>query len=269
MHPENIPCLTAAGIDLCSLANNHVLDWGYAGLRETLKSLEAAGIKSAGAGENLSHAQAPVILEVKGKGRAVVLAFGLETSGISRGWAAGSDRAGVFFLPDYSDRTVASIKESLGRVKRAGDIAVASIHWGANWGYEVSAEEVLFAHKLVSEAGVDVIHGHSSHHVKGIEVYKGKLILYGCGDFLNDYEGIQGYEAYRDDLGLMYFAAVNPSTGKLAALEMTPTRVKRLRVNRASPNEARWLRDVLNREGRKFDTRVETNKDGSLSLRWD
>jgi len=47
---------------------------------------------------------------------------------------------------------------------------------------------------------VDIVHGHSSHHVKGIEVHRGKLILYGCGDFIDDYEGIKGYEAFRDDL---------------------------------------------------------------------
>lgn len=63
----------------------------------------------------------------------------------------------------------------------------------------------------------DAIHGHSSHHVKGIEVYKGNA----CGDFLNDSEGIAGCEAYRDDLGLMYFASMEASNGLL----MTATRV--------------------------------------------
>lgn len=80
----------------------------------------------------------------------------------------------------------------------------------------------MFAHRLIDEAGVDIIHGHSSHHVKAIEVYKDKLILYGCGDFLNDYEGIGGYEEFRADLALMYFATVEPSTGKVFDLHMTP-----------------------------------------------
>ena len=78
---------------------------------------------------------------------------------------------------------------------------MASIHWGDNWGYDIPREQTTFAHKLIDEAGVDVIHGHSSHHPKGIEVYKDKPIIYGCGDFIDDYEGISGYENFRDDLG--------------------------------------------------------------------
>ena len=67
MHPNNIPCITAAGIDCCALANNHVLDWGYAGLAETLKTLRMAGIKMAGAGANIREARAPAVSVVRGK----------------------------------------------------------------------------------------------------------------------------------------------------------------------------------------------------------
>jgi poly-gamma-glutamate synthesis protein (capsule biosynthesis protein) len=64
-------------------------------------------------------------------------------------------------------------------VKQEGHIVVVSIHWGGNWGYRAPQEEIDFAHHLIDEARVDIIHGHSSHHVKGIEVYRNKLILYG------------------------------------------------------------------------------------------
>ena len=111
-------------------------------------------------------------------------------------------------------------------------MTLLSVHWGGNWGYEISREEIEFAHRLI-ESGVDIIHGHSSHHVKGIEIYHDRPILYGCGDFLNDYEGIQGYENYRSDLGLMYFPGMDAATGRLAELKMVPTRIKHLRVNRA------------------------------------
>ncbi len=114
-----------------------------------------------------------------------------------------------------------------------------------------------------------MIHGHSSHHVKGIEVYKDKLIIYGCGDFLNDYEGIGGYERFRGDLALMYFVSVDRSTGELVRLDMMPTQVKRFKVNRASRDDALWLRDTLNREGRKLGTRAEWNNDNGLTLQWD
>ncbi len=266
MHPENVSCITAAKIDCCALANNHVLDWGYAGLIETLETLEGANVRGAGAGRTLEEAEAPAVMAVEGKGRVLVFSLGSETSGIPRSWAAREKKPGVNLLPDLSARTIGHIQKEVQEVKKQGDIVVASIHWGGNWSYEVPPEQLHFAHELIDRAGVDVIHGHSSHHVKGFEVYHGKLILYGCGDFLTDYEGITGYEAFRDDLGLMYFATVEASTGKLTSLRMTPTELRRLRVNGASAADARWLRDLLNREGRQFGTRVELTEDNELVL---
>ena len=116
---------------------------------------------------------------------------------------------------------------------------------------------------------MDVIHGHSSHHVKGIEVHNERPIIYGSGDFLNDYEGISGYENFRDDLALMYFVSVDPSTGKLVRLHMMPIQIKHFRANQASRVDALWLRDVLNKEGKKFGTRVEMNQNNMLTLKWD
>ncbi len=269
MSPENIPCITAAGIDCCSLANNHILDWGYPGLMETLETLEKAGVKSAGAGRNLEEAESPAVMEVESKGRVILFSFGEETSGIPSYWAASENRPGVNLLKDLSNKTVSLIKGKVRGIKQRGDVAVASIHWGGNWGYEVPYQKSEFAHSLIDDAGVDVIHGHSSHHVKGIEVYRDKLILYGCGDFLNDYEGIAGYEYYRADLGLMYFVSVAPSTGKLVSLQMVPTQVKHFKVNRASESDAIWLRDILNREGEKFGTRAELSEDNVLELQWE
>jgi poly-gamma-glutamate capsule biosynthesis protein CapA/YwtB (metallophosphatase superfamily) len=95
MNPRNIASLTVAGIDACTLANNHVLDWGYTGLSETLESLKAVSIKSAGAGRNIAEAGAPAVLPVAGGGRVLVFSFGLTSSGIPLKWAAGQDRAGV------------------------------------------------------------------------------------------------------------------------------------------------------------------------------
>ena len=122
---------------------------------------------------------------------------------------------------------------------------------------------------MIDHAGVDIIHGHSSHHVRGVEVYKEKLILYGSGDFLNDYEGIGGYEKFRADLALMYFVSVDPSTGKLLRMQMTPTQIRNFKVNRASRVDALWLKDTMNREGKKLGTRVELDKDNRLTLHWD
>ena len=268
MNPENIPCITAAKIDYCSLANNHVLNLGYSGLIETLETLKKVNVKSAGAGRNLKEAETPAVMEVRGKGRVIVFSFGSVSSGIPLSWAATEDKPGVNLLKDMSEKTVRHIKEKVQEVKQQGDIVVISIHWGGNWGYEIPREQTEFAHMLIEDAGVDVIHGHSSHHVKGIEVYRDKPIIYGCGDFLDDYEGISGYEDFRDDLGLMYFVSMEPLTRNLVYLRMTPTQIKHFKVNRASRGDALWLRDTLNREGKNFGTRVELNEDNTLTLQW-
>jgi poly-gamma-glutamate capsule biosynthesis protein CapA/YwtB (metallophosphatase superfamily) len=257
MHPKNTPCLTAAKIDCCSLANNHVLDWGISGLTETLQTLKAAGIKVCGAGETLAEAESPAVLEAKG-GRLLFFAFGSESSGVPPDWAATEDKPGIAVLDENQpDAEAKRIRRLVEPIKRQGDVAAVSIHWGRNWGYEVPFEQRLLAHRLISEAGVDLIHGHSSHHPKGVEVYHDKLILYGCGDFLNDYEGIWGYEAFRGDLGLMYFASLNPEDGSFLMLRMVPTQIRKLRVNDASEADAQWLWRLLDQECGKLGSRVD------------
>ena len=268
MHPNNIACLTAAKIDVCALANNHVLDWGFAGLSETLQSLRKINIKTAGAGQNIAEAALPAVISAPGKSRVLVFAFGMTSSGIPLNWAAGKNRPGVSLLPDLSAESVRQLRQKIQKLKRPGDVVVASIHWGGNWGYPVLREQIRFAHDLIDAGGVDIIHGHSSHHVKAIEVYRDRLILYGCGDFLNDYEGIGGYEGFRADLSLMYFAELNPTSGKLIGLQMTSTRIKRLSVSRASSAETLWLVNTLNREGASFGTQVKMESTGHLTLDW-
>ncbi|MDJ0950296.1 MAG: CapA family protein [Alphaproteobacteria bacterium] len=269
MNPANVPCLTAAGIDCCVLANNHVLDWTEAGLLETLDTLAAAEIKTAGAGRTRAEAEAPAVLDLPGNGRVLVFAFGAMSSGVPPDWAAGENRPGVNFLPDLSDATAGRIARQVGAAKRPGDIVVASLHWGSNWGYEIPGAHRRFAQRLIAAAGVDIVHGHSSHHVRAIEVFRDRPILYGCGDFLTDYEGITGYEAFRDDLALAYLPTMDAASGRLLRMEMIPFQMRRFRLNRASRKDARWLHDVLNREGGRFGTRVALAEDNRLVLAWD
>src|SRR5262245_57535258 len=94
MHPANVACLTAARISVCALANNHVLDYSHSGLAETLDTLAAAGLKTAGAGRNVAEAQRPAVVEGPGGGRVIVFALGSETSGIPPDWAATDERSG-------------------------------------------------------------------------------------------------------------------------------------------------------------------------------
>lgn len=269
MHPGNVPVLSAAGIDICALANNHVLDWGYDGLIDTLEALQKVNIKSVGAGRTLSDARTPAVKSIFGKGRVLVFAFGLASSGIPRTWNAGRQAPGIYLLRDLSHQSLLEVQQMVANLKRRGDIVVASIHWGSNWGYHIPLEQISFAHQLIRAGGVDIVHGHSSHHVRAIEVYNAKLILYGCGDFINDYEGIGGHEDFRPDLSLMYFATLDPTTGKLLDLQMTPTRIKRFQVKRASRGDAEWLKTTLTSEGSVFGTRVEMTGGDNLKLMWD
>ena len=268
MHPDNASCLTAATLDCCVLANNHVMDWGPSGLLETLATLRHVGVRTAGAGADVDAAAAPAIITLPAERRVLVFGFASLDSGVPMAWAAAQDRPGINLLADLSPRSVGDIAGQVAAFKRSGDVIVASIHWGANWRYEIACAERDFAHGLIDEAQVDVVHGHSSHHVKGIEVYRHKPILYGCGDFIDDYEGVRGREAYRADLGMMYFPSFDAGTGKLVRLEMTPTRTRGFRVNRAADDEVAWLQATLNREGRRLGTSAVRQEDGGLLLQW-
>ena len=267
MSPQNVDCLTAASIDCCSLANNHVLDWGQAGLLDTVDTLSRKGIAAIGAGRNFDEATSPAKRALPSGGRVLFFACGCRSSGILDHWAATASRPGVWLLDELAPSSVNTLTVKIRSAKRQGDLVVLSIHWGDNWGYDVPREQQQFAHDAIDRAGVDLVHGHSSHHVKGIEVYQGRLILYGCGDLLTDYEGIRGREDFRDDLGLLYFATLDPASDSLVRLDMVPTLLNRFRLTAPSPTDVRWLAGVLDREGVPLGTSVEL-RDNQLCLRW-
>lgn len=267
MHPENAACLSAARLDVCSLANNHVLDWSRAGLVDTLETLHAVGIRTVGAGRDAGEAQSPALVDLGIGGRLVVIGVGHESSGIFSSWAAGRGRAGLDLLADLSDRTADRLADRVRGVRRNGDVVVASIHWGSNWGWEVAPEHVRFARALI-DRGVDLVHGHSSHHPRPLEIFHDRLILYGCGDFIDDYEGIGGYEEFRGDLALSYFAQMEQATGRVMALSMVPFRLRRFRLERACAADTRWLADRLNLASRELGSRVEVAAGGDLALAW-
>ena len=266
MNPANLPCVGAAGIDCCVLANNHVLDWGREGLLETLDAVKQAGIKTAGAGRDQTEAEAPAVFGLPGKGRVLVFGVAHGSSGVPFEWAAGPHHPGVSLIAHVSEGAADDLASRIAREKRRGDIVMLSIHWGRNWGYSISAAERAFAQQLLGSGQVDVIYGHSSHHFKAVEVFHGKPILYGCGDFLNDYEGIGGYEAYRSDLVFMYLVTIAPGDGKLLSLEMVPFCVRNFRLNRVERVDAEWLRRRMDEECRTFGGGVELLSDNTLSF---
>jgi poly-gamma-glutamate synthesis protein (capsule biosynthesis protein) len=265
MHPENVGCLTAARVDVAVLANNHVLDYGRSGLVETLDTLERAGIATAGAGRDLRSAQAPAVVPLAGSSRLLVVASACESSGVYRSWAAQTRRAGLDLLPDLSETTAAGIATRVASLRTPDDLVIASIHWGGNWGYDLPLEHTRFARRLI-DGGIDLVYGHSSHHPQPIELYRHRLILYGCGDFIDDYEGIAGHEAFRGDLVLMYFASLDARNGGLAALRMTPMQIRKMRLNRATARDGAWLCETLNRVSTSSGSRIERAADGTLLL---
>ncbi|AUY52485.1 CapA family protein [Streptomyces sp. CB01881] len=266
MNPANVPCLATARPDVCVLANNHVLDFGLRGLGETLDALAGAGLHSAGAGRDAAAARRPAVVGGDDRGRVLVFSFGTASSGIPWRWSAAEDRAGVDFVSEASAVDAADVVDRVRQVRRPGDVVVASVHWGSNWGYRISRDQTRFAHALV-DGGVDVVHGHSSHHPRPVEVYHGKLILYGCGDFIDDYEGIAGHEQYRDDLRLLYFVSVDPGTGNLVGARMAPVQAWQMRLRHASHADGQWMREMLDRISRGFGVRIDPGPDGMLTLR--
>ncbi len=266
MSQENLPCLTVARPDACALANNHLLDFGRRGLADTRDALAAAGIPAVGAGRDADEARRPAIVSVPGRGRVTVSSLGASSSGIPETWAATANRAGINLVPDLTANTADDVAARMRAGREVGDVLIASIHWGSNWGYRMQADHIEFAHRLI-EGGVDIVHGHSSHHVRPVEVYRGKLILYGCGDLINDYEGIGRYGEFRDDLRVLYFATVKATTGRLVRRRMAPMQARQMRLHHASTDDAERLRAVLDEISRDFGSRYYRARDGILELR--
>lgn len=269
MSPDNFGCITSAGIDCVTLANNHVLDWGYSGLTETLRVVDEAGLKVTGAGVDVANATAPAVLHRLGQ-RVFIFGVAASSSGVPTSWAASENQPGIALLNGLSTNSFTELADRIEAARtNLSDIVVVSIHWGGNWGYEIPPEQRMFAHRLIEEAGVDLVHGHSSHHVKGIEVHRQRLILYGCGDLITDYEGISGHERYRGDLGLIYFSQLDPLSGRLEAMQMQPTQLRQMQLAQPAEKDVRWLRTVLNREGRHLGTHVTLEPNNRFQLHWE
>lgn len=263
MHPANIGCLAVAGIDCCALANNHVLDWGYDGMAETVSVLEKSGIRHAGAGTTAAEAEAPAVIPCADS-RILIFSLAIPSSGVPAKWKATPTQAGVQLLEPGLD-SAQRLGKLWGSHKKPGDIVVASVHWGDNWGYGVDRDMREFAYMLIDEAGADLVHGHSSHHPRPLELYRGRLVLYGCGDLINDYEGIGTFEAFRPDLSLLYFPTL-ANDGRLLSLTMVPMRMQRFALQNATSTEAAWLTSTLDRECAKLGCRISSNGNQELRL---
>ncbi|WP_415382217.1 CapA family protein [Halosimplex sp. TS25] len=249
-----IPALDAAGTAFASLANNHLLDYGPTALLDTVDHLSEAGIADAGAGTDRAAATDPAVATV-GDLDVGVVAF----TDQSRSYRADSDTPGTAWTPlDPRDsETRAVVGGALRRVQRRDpDLVVASLHWGPNWEVRPSDTQRRFARWLV-DAGVDVVHGHSAHVIQGIEVYRGRPIVYDAGDYVDDYvikSDLHNDRSVRVELVI--------EDGRLDRLHVAPVEIVDERVDRATGDAAAWIRDRLRTLSEEFGTTVERDGRG-------
>lgn len=262
MHPGNLAALTAFRPDACALSNNHSLDFGVRGLADTLEALSRADIRAPGAGANLAAAQRPVEVTAPGGHRVLIASISTLSSGVPTGWAAGHDRPGIWLIDQPSAQHADEVAARFAPLARSGDRTIVSVHWGPNWGYGTGLSEQEFAHRLI-DAGIDIVHGHSAHHPRAIEIYRGKPILYSCGDIVDDYEGIGGHASYRPELRLLYLVGLDPRGP--GEVRMLPLRIRRMQLEQAGPADTRWLRTTLGEISARFGTRVGIGPDGLLT----
>lgn len=195
--PGSVSALTDAGIDVVSLANNHMMDYYEKGLFDTMDILDRNNILHTGAGRNIDDARKPAIIERNGL-RIGFLAYSDMAELVFAGdpylrYSAEKDKSGV--LP----RKYETIKEDIEKLRSQVDILAVSLHWGVEESFTIPPEQVEFAHKLIDD-GVDVILGHHPHQFQGIEMYKGKPIIYSMGNFLFDQNDPENMESFIMDI---------------------------------------------------------------------
>jgi hypothetical protein len=173
MNPRYLKVLQEAGIRLVTLANNHIYDYGSAGLLDTIHFLDSVGIKHVGAGPNLQAAREPAIFDVKGVRLGFLAYFGGGTN------AATGTRAGV------APRFQHIIKTDIQKLKQSDkvDYVVVNFHWGKEKALYPEDWQVALAHFTV-ECGADLVVGHHPHVLQGVEKYKDAIIAYSLGNFL-------------------------------------------------------------------------------------
>ena len=249
--PQAIEVLEIAGVDYVSLANNHTLDFEEDALLEMLRRLDEAGIAHAGAGRNLDEARRPAWLKAKGRTIAVVSFTDNEPA-----WAATDKSPGVNFVPvNRRARQFSALKDTVRRAREDGaDLVIASAHWGPNMRQRPTAAFEAFAHELM-DAGTDVFHGHSAHIFQGIEIYKGKPILYDTGDFVDDYAVD---EVFRNDQSALFRLQLD-SAG-IRHIDVFPVLIKDFQARLAKGRDFQEISNRMQRSCEEMGTKVERHE---------
>jgi poly-gamma-glutamate synthesis protein (capsule biosynthesis protein) len=239
-------CLDAADVTFGSFANNHAGDYGTHGLLDTVTALDEAGILHAGAGASIHEAATPARFEVKDFSVAVV-AF----SDHPADWAAGEHNAGIHVLPEIGTwESIEMMGTVIGDARPGADVLICSLHWGPNMRAAPTKTFRAFAHAAI-DAGADVLFGHSAHVVQGVEIYRGKVILYDTGDFVDDYAVD---DRLRNDLSALFLLKF--VDGWIDSVELVPVEIDRCQVNHASGPARDWFADRFASLCELFGTRV-------------
>ncbi|MBB6402747.1 CapA family protein [Arthrobacter sp. AZCC_0090] len=241
---KNVESLRSAAIDVVSLANNHVFDYGVDALLEMLATLDEHGILYAGAGIDLESARRPVVRWMG----ATAVGFIAFTDN-EPGWEATARTPGIHYVPvDTGDGRVKELLDMVRRTKDYNQLLVVSAHWGANWGSTVPPAHQSLARALI-DAGADVVFGHSAHIFRGIEIYRGRPIVYSAGDFVDDY-AVDPDE--RNDQSFVFLLETEGNAPRMLCLH--PTNIARLQTRLASRNAGR-IAERMQRLSRQFGTR--------------
>jgi poly-gamma-glutamate capsule biosynthesis protein CapA/YwtB (metallophosphatase superfamily) len=238
--PSAVEVLKAARVDVCSLANNHTLDFEERGLLDTLEHLKAAGIRYAGAGHNWEESARPALLAARPADRPSRVAL-LAFTDNEPPFAAGSDRPGTNYLPvSLESDVLGRVEMAVTAAREAGaETVVFSNHWGPNMVQRPSTLFRRFA-RAVMDRGADVYYGHSAHVFQGIEIYRGKPILYDTGDFIDDYAV---HPKLRNDRSLLFRVSLEGS--EFRRLELFPVTLPYARVQLAKGSEREAILDRM------------------------
>jgi poly-gamma-glutamate synthesis protein (capsule biosynthesis protein) len=221
--PRVVETLRIARVDFAALANNHAADFGMTGLLDTVRHLDAAGIAHAGAGANLAAAAAPAFLPVR-EWRIGIVAFADHPAV----WAADETSPGINYAPvSLTADRFASIAHALTRIRRQAHLVIFCMHWGPNMRLRPPLPFRDFARRVI-DCGADVFWGHSAHVVQGVEIWRGKPILYDTGDFVDDYAVDP---ALRNDLSGLFLLHAQPPV--ITRIDVVPVAIGQCQVNLA------------------------------------
>ena len=229
--PEHVESLRRARVDFASVANNHVADFGFEGMLDTLRVLDEAGIHHAGAGPDLAHASQPARLVCDELRVAVVGAADHPLE-----WGASERSPGIFHVVVSPNHHLFSrVERAIAEARAGADLVIFSIHWGPNMRAAPPLDFREFARRVIA-CGADVFWGHSAHVVQGVEVVDERPVLYDTGDFLDDYAVD---EALRNDCSALF--RLRLERGRVAQVELLPVRIEGCRVQRARGADREWF----------------------------